>query len=375
MALSYLFLATGSLLPQAADITYLSQPTVALDWQLEAGDTMEIIDPDTKKTIYQVFSAQGYPIYYYQHVVDNVCFDSKCRPIQLNLYWNITGRYLGFCLENGEFLSRRDHKEFDTSDYHRLHALLADPLLPFRNVSFDQLVEPERSDSDEVDAVSGATSKQLSAYVVEGAAYTTYLLWSVLYGSAQDVVRQKTESQLDNELILKILGSPSSLDQIWGLNRIDPGSLLTAMIEQRLLKIIGANEFSVAHSAINAISQTHLRSGDLQQGLFAIYQEGQSNLRKPILDKLDLAVELDQSVLDNSYNLLPNLNGNELGQWLKLYDSHAIGDLATYKAVARLLENKNNFIARKAYGFLENKVLNDNTIDQAMRDFESKRGK
>jgi hypothetical protein len=48
---------------------------------------------------------------------------------------------LGFCLEDGEFLSRRDHEAFDTTDYQRLHTLLADPLLPFSNLSFDQLVE------------------------------------------------------------------------------------------------------------------------------------------------------------------------------------------------------------------------------------------
>ncbi|MBK8501610.1 MAG: hypothetical protein IPL46_05035 [Saprospiraceae bacterium] len=229
------------------DIRYLSPSTIPFDWELDIADTVEILDTVTGDVVYQVISKKGYPLYFYQEVADNVCFDNKCRPIDLKIYWNITGRYFGFMLEDGEFLSRRDHEAFDSTDYNRLHTLLADPLLPFFNLSFEELVDQKDVNSDQVDGVTGATSKQLSDYVVEGAAYTTYVLWTGLYGSARTVVRHTTESHLDNKLLSKILESSSSMDHIWALGKINGSEKLDSSIEKRLLKLIEGDDFFVCH--------------------------------------------------------------------------------------------------------------------------------
>jgi len=63
-------------------------------------------------TLFQIRSANGYPIAYYKKIFTGVCFDSECRMLDIVLYWNITGRYLGFELPEGEFLSKSDHQAF-----------------------------------------------------------------------------------------------------------------------------------------------------------------------------------------------------------------------------------------------------------------------
>ncbi|MCB0684925.1 MAG: hypothetical protein KDC53_00330, partial [Saprospiraceae bacterium] len=294
----------------------MTTPTIPFVWKEDIGDTLQILDTLSDKIIYQVNARNGTPLYFYSDLKDDVCFDKKCRPIDLKIYWNITGRYGGFMLENEEFLSRREHEAFDSTDYQRLHALLADPMLPFTNVSFEQLVDHGTQNDHPVDAISGATARQLSNFVVEGAAYTTYLLWTALYGSANQTVQHATERQLNNDLLLKILKSVSSTDQIWALNRINTNGQMDPMIEQRLIQLIRGDEFFVSYSAISLIRPTHLQSKSLQLSLFSIYKESMSNNRKPILERLYLAPELDRDLVQKSHELLPKLNGNELGQWL-----------------------------------------------------------
>lgn len=356
-----------------SDTRYLTPSTIQFEWKSDVADTSEIIDTVTGESIYRVTSKEGYPLYFYQVVADDVCFDNKCRPINLQIYWNITGRYFGFMLEDGEFLSRRDHEPFDTADYLRLHHLLADPMLPFANVRFEELVDSsETSDSSQVDGLTGATSRQLSAYVVEGAAYTTYVLWSALYGSAKALVEQATRSQLNKDLLLKILESPSSIDHIWGLKKIDALEKIDLSIEERILMLIGGEDFFVSYTAINWISPVHLQSFTLQDGLFDVYSKSQSNIRKPILDKLYGAPQLSPKVLLKSYELLPGLNGNELGQWLKLYMVHSITDQTTCWAVVKILQSENRFIANKAYQFLADLENMDPEIKEAIRSYKEK---
>ena len=127
--------------------------------------------------------------------------------LDIVVYWNITGRYLGFELPKGEFLSKYNHEPFSESEYQRLHTLLADSSIPLDAVSFEKLLEQPRNEEGTVDAVSGATSKSVAGMVVKGAAYTTYKLWNIVNGPTMDFVSELTEKQLTPTLIHRILQS------------------------------------------------------------------------------------------------------------------------------------------------------------------------
>jgi len=348
------------------DIKYFTESSVAVDWDLRAADTLALHDSINGDSLYKVSTLNGSPRYYYQEVSTNVCFDNKCRPIRVKVYWNITGRYWGFSLENEEFLSRREHEPFEVVDYERLHLLMSDPFLPFNDVTFEELIEEASSNIDQVDGITGATSKQLSAYVVEGAAYTTYVLWHRIYGANMDLIRRTTESELSSDLLVEILHSPVSADKIWGLGKVDPTSGLDQSLEKVLLDIISSEEFFTSYRALDAISATHLEKATLQEGLFSIYEVADNALRNLIIDKFKMASEISQSVLTRSLQFIPGANGVQLGHWLEIYEKYGFTDPETYQVIAGILHHENRIISKKAYQFLRSLDLEDEVVLKAL---------
>src|SRR5690606_20261779 len=97
---------------------YFMQPSFPLE---PAGGVKKfLIDTGTRHigqdTLFQAVTATGEPLVYYRHLIREVCFDGQCRLLNVLLYWDITGRYLGFELPAGEFLSKTEHEPFTTRE-------------------------------------------------------------------------------------------------------------------------------------------------------------------------------------------------------------------------------------------------------------------
>lgn len=304
---------------------------------------------------------------YYKKVKGEVCYDDECRLLDIVVYWNITGRYLGFELPKGEFLSKYNHEPFSESEYQRLHTLLADSSIPLDAVSFEKLLEQPRNEEGTVDAVSGATSKSVAGMVVKGAAYTTYKLWNIVNGPTMDFVSELTEKQLTPTLIHRILQSSDNNDKLWALNRIDTTTELTLDLEASLLEIISSDDFYLAYSAIHAIDPVHLNASDLQERLFSIYANVNHSIQKELLKKLMQSPFLSSEVVGASRDLLIQLNGQQLDDLLKLYTKQGVNDLETFKAVSKILENENKYISEKAYKFLIKIQTDDEFIMESLK--------
>ncbi|RAJ12356.1 hypothetical protein [Arenibacter echinorum] len=319
-------------------------------------------DTLTNETIFLHKTKDNLPLHYYKKVTGEVCIDQECRLLNIVVYWNITGRYLGFELPKGEFLSKYDHEPFSESEYQRLHQLLADSSMPLDVVSFEKLVEQPNKEQGTADAVSGATSKSVADMVVKGAAYTTYKLWNVINGPTMDLVSELTEKQLTPLLINRILQSPDNSDKLWALNRIVSATELTPDLETSLLEIVSSDDFYLAYSAIQAVEPVHLKATDLQEHLYSMYANVNHSIQKELLKKLGQAPELSLEVVNASRDLLNQLNGQQLDDLLKLYSKHGVNDLETCRSVVRILENENKYISKKAYDFLIGLQIDDATI-------------
>lgn len=374
------FILLGSLLifPLIApykpmEIRYSQPATIPFDWDSLQVYSISVTDTVAGEVIQQVQTAEGIPLFYARDIVTGVCFDDKCRPLNLTLYWNITGRYLGFRLPDEEFLSRYDHEPFVPEDYVLLNELLADPHLPLGNVSFEELIQPSEINTDSIDGVSGATSQDVLAYVVEGAAYTTYTMWNIVYGPTQDLVSSRTEEELTPELAALILQSPSSRDKLWAIDQLARFEELDTKVAEALLTIMDGEDFFTAYSAINAITAAHLTSESLQIGLLSKYKSLNHSLGKAIIERLKAAPKISPEVVKSSRRLLADLNGQQLGHVLELYHQHTIYDATTGQAVAKLLKDENRFIAEKAYRYLLEVQTDEAAILQALADYEKLR--
>ncbi len=352
-------------------IKYMQVATIESSPAGEPSIVVTFKDSVTNETIYLRKTKDNIPLHYFKKVIGEVCYDDECRLLDIVVYWNITGRYLGFELPKGEFLSKYDHDPFSENEYQRLHTLLADSSIPLDAVSFEKLVEQPKNDEGVVDAVSGATSKSVADMVVKGAAYTTYKLWNIVNGPTMDIVSKLTEKHLTPTLIYRILQSPDISDRLWALNRMDALNVLTPQLEDTLLEIISSDDFYLSYSAINAINVIHLKSVELQRGLFANYPKANHSIQTALLKKLIEAPFLSSEIIQDSRVLLPQLNGQQLNDLLQLYTKHKVHDTKTYSEVTKILKNENKYISKKAYSFLINIQTDDEFIMERLKAYKN----
>lgn len=343
-------------------IKFAQRATISLEQGGIPGDTLGFWNSSSSDSLFLVLTGENIPLHYFKKIHTGVCFDNKCRELDIIVYWNITGRYLGFELPVGEFLSKSEHKPFEEAEYKRLNELLADPTLPFGDISFKSLMDASKSATGLVDGVSGATSAEVEKIVVRGAAYTTYTLWNIVYGPTQALLSQLTEEQLTPDLISLILQSPDISDRVWALERIDQTIELNPELTSTLLNVITGEEFFLAYSAINAIGPVHLRSDTFQSDLFSCYGEANFSIQSLIVEKFLEAPFLSPDVLETSRDYLEQLNGQQLGEFLRLYTKHSVYDLETCQTMAKIVQNENKYISQKAYEFLKGVDTSDPMI-------------
>jgi hypothetical protein len=359
----------------AGQIRYFRTPAISRKPDTTLAFIAASQDSIANDTLFQIRSKEGYPMAYFRKVRTSVCFDNKCRLLKVNLYWTSTGRYLGFELPKGEFLSKAEHKPFTPAEYERMSELLADPLSALATLSYAELA-PQAKPADkesEVDGVSSATAKNVLEYVVEGAAYTTYKMWHVVYGSTQEDVARLTEKSLSPDFILTVLDSPDLTDKIWVLNHIRGFVELTPALQKVLLGFINATDYNLAERAIYAFSASDLKSAAIQLALLAKFRESNYALKKLIIGKFKEAPMLDVQVKKAFADDLKSLNSELISNVLDLFRKQKIADINTCRTIAELLTNKNELIAKKAFDFLVAQPVSDARIEKQLEDFKLKK--
>lgn len=354
-----------------SEIRYFQEPTISFDMDNEQTSIIEQTDKASGRVVYQV-NTNNHPLYYYSNIKTGVCLDDECRPLDIVLYWNITGRYLGFTLPEDEFLSKYDHEAFTKVEYERLHMLLADSLLPLDNLSYEDLTQEavnQTDESTEVDGVSGATSQNILDYVVEGAAYTTYTLWNIVYGSTQDLVKHSTIENLTDKLLTAILQSSDIGDKFWALRHIEEAGKLTPALQDEVLECISDANYSLGTSATRALDSTALQSEVLQTQLMDKVYQCKSGLKFLIIKKLQEAPNLSAQVVNLSSQNLHAVNGKLLESILNLYRAHKISDQEAIHRIASLLKEENRFISQKAFEYLNEVEIEDSSVHQQLIDY------
>jgi hypothetical protein len=342
------------------DIRYFQSSTIPIENSTDV-TTVFIADSLAEQDIFLARTSNGTPLYYFIELRTGICFDNKCRPLDMVLYWNITGRYLGFELPDGEFLSKYDHTPFTKKEYEKLHNLLADPFLPLGNYEFEDLVKIPDTVNIQVDGVSGATAKDVRDYVVEGAAYTTHKLWNVIQGPIREQVMALTENSLDSFLFRKILESADQSDRTWALERVSLLSELDDSVIDTLINILLEDEYFQSYLLLKSLSSHQLESGDLQLKLFNLIGKVDHGIENMIFDKLTDALHLSQAVVDYSISTLRKLGGMQLVRLLKLYSHHGVNEAGLFEELRKMVPNENIFVENQVLQFLEK---NANSPDQ-----------
>ncbi|MEM6344087.1 MAG: hypothetical protein AAF927_09415 [Bacteroidota bacterium] len=141
------------------------------------------------------------PLYYFAYINTPVCIDGSCKPLFVNVYWDLLGNYVGYGVIEAELLTKYDHELFTSEDYQKLHWLLLNKhsILARKKLSdlFDTKpakVEKVTFNGVELDAVSGATKREIGQSVVKGALYSCYTLWHLVHGPIADSMHNRIKA-------------------------------------------------------------------------------------------------------------------------------------------------------------------------------------
>tara|TARA_R110002050_G_scaffold149169_1_gene275539 strand:- start:8597 stop:9733 length:1137 start_codon:yes stop_codon:yes gene_type:complete len=348
------------------NIVRFNEFSISKEIHAEVPIIIDFKDTLSNDTLVEYLSEEQIPVMYSRKFLTGVCIDGKCRMLNIELFWNITGRYLGFKLPEGEFLSKTEHVKFNSNEYDMLNHLLANPLSELANYSLKELVPEEDTTKYKVDAVSSATIAAVLDYIVPGAVYTTYTLWHYVYGPTKQEIEKITSERLSTEIALELLNSQNKDDQIWTLNHISGKVEISVSLQDKLMEIISGNDIYLAEQSLHTLKPENLTS-EIQIELINTFIKVGFLQKRLIIQKLEDSPNLDNYVIKKFSSELNGLNGVLVKTILEMFTIHNVEDEMVTENVSELLKDDNRYIAKQAFKYLENI---DNPDKKTVRDIE-----
>lgn len=190
--------------------------TLRSDWQAvdaeRAVDSFSNKDTLLEHQLYLLSDSVGQPRLFYADILTPVCIDGICKPVYIELYWDLTGGYAGYGIYEDKPLTKFDHDAFLPADYEKMNRLLADNNSVLRRKELSDLFDDQAENAkrieyqgEKLDAVSGATKKEIKESIVEGALYSCYTLWHLVHGEAARDIEHYLDSIYTEELEARFL--------------------------------------------------------------------------------------------------------------------------------------------------------------------------
>lgn len=198
----------GSKQPERPSNSYLAMKGILTKHTF----TADLLDSLSGQEILELQDTTGITLWFGRQIYKDVCMTSQCKMIRLWLFWDGAGNYLGFQVPDDEPFTKSDHTEFETLDYDKLHAILADTSSILKNLKTEDLtVEEKEKNPYEVDGYTAATQPGIKDVVVKDAVYTCHTLWHTVYGPSRGAVLAILEERISEDYLRLLFnsGNPS----------------------------------------------------------------------------------------------------------------------------------------------------------------------
>ena len=335
------------------NIKYKNELT--LDFPVAKINNKVIYDEVEQKnvTLYQYISDKGFPVYYSRNISTGVCYDNQCKQLNITLYWNPTGRYLGFELPEKEFLSKDDHVPFTEEEYIRLNKLLSDPKLPLGDFTYNQIAAKNKAALYSVDGVSGATSKDVLEYVIKGSAYTTYTIYELVYGATQSEVESWTNQVLTDEFLEDILTESPYQDKLWVIDLIQGRLSHFSQSRDIVLDLMKSDDFSLAEKSLNSLIAEDLMDEEVQIKLMGEFHDFDFGMKSRTLSLLKNANYISPKVVEILNDDIEDMEVPIIAAILDIYKAKGIKDSKTIAAARKISDSENRYLAKKAEDYIQ----------------------
>lgn len=310
--------------------------------------------PDTVITdsIYMLLLGNGMPLAYSANIHTTVCANNECLPVKIEMFWDPTGAYLGFKLPNGMPLTKEKHVLFSEEEYTQLNKLLANKQSVLLDYELDELVTPEKNDT-EVDGISSATITEIKNVIVPGAVYTCYQLYKIVNGPIAQFISQNTSKIMTPAFASLLVDSKREEEIAWLLDRTNLQDSDYLHIKQKLVEIMNDLDYSISFRIRNCLTQEDLDDAVIQHLLLDAFISSNPVIQLEIMKKLGESNQLDEKLFNYFSKSLQGFNSNILIYSLQLLSKQNHVDPCVLDYVSELLTSKNKYLAAKAWLFIE----------------------
>lgn len=347
-------LLLGNILPDAKVRMFLNSP---FHPDKTAKMTKVLINfsdsiPDDTLTIY--FSTTNHPEAFSRNIHTAVCIDSLCRFVDITLYWEITGKYLGFSLPRGMELTKKEHTPFTESEYTRLNEILGDATSQLGYYTPDE-IHPVKQTGVNTDGITGATLPDLTAWIVPEAAYTSYTLWHLTYGATRDsIAAYSKKNLLSNQLLTNLLNSNDSYNQITALQWIGETNLNCNQFIEPALIILHKGNYQSTGQALKFLKSCSIDKERLQKEVIQLLESEEFRIKNLAIEHIRESEKLTQPVARELLTHLKSDNYYLVNVILTLLENRYQPDYEDQLKLSILLESKNGNISNRIYYFLLN---------------------
>jgi hypothetical protein len=308
--------------------------------------------PNDSLTLF--FSDNNYPEAFSRDIHTAVCIDTLCRLVNITLYWEITGKYLGYSLPSGEELTKREHIPFLDSDYLRLNEILSDSSSQLGYYTMAE-IHPPKQKNDKTDGITGATIPDLSSWIVPEAAYTSYTLWHLAYGITRDSIVAYTKRHLlSNSLLISIMQKKNPYSQIKALQWAGESDLPLNQFSEPASGILHGGNYYASRQAMNFLKKCRLDNEHLQTEVIPLLDSEDFRIKNIAIEYLRTADQISQPVARQIMTRINSDNYYLVNVLLTLLEKRAKPDEADQLNLCKLLDSKNPNIANRVYYFLLN---------------------
>jgi len=342
------FILLKSLTQASGDYKY-----VDFNSACEGGDNIEITSSlhlkDTLNHEYFLhYDKNDEPCFYKTGLTTPVCETGVCYLVNIELYWDLAGDFIGFDLDNGE-LTKLNHEPFTDDDYKKLKDILNNKHWPLANYPIRNLIVDSTYQviDEEVDGYSGATASFINANDnIPGALYTVYTLWHhVNNHQLTSQLKRYTVSILDHEFLLKMLSSEKAGYQELGLENLSMLEQLSKNELAHLVKIILETDAVLAEKAIEKFPLDNLNE---QTILWSAYANASDRIRNSIVQKFsneEVAVDILLQMSTYLFQMKSYYSFKKLFDFICL---NADANPVIKKNLKQLLHHENQFFKREA---------------------------
>jgi len=328
--------------------------------------------PDDMLTIY--FSGTSQPEAFSRNIYTAVCIDSLCRPVDITLYWEMTGKYIGYSLPPGEELTKREHVPFSESDYKRLSEILSDSTSQLGFYSPEE-IHPAKQAVKKSDGITGATLPDLSPWIVPEAAYTSYTIWHLTYGATRDSIVNYTKKHLlSNQLLTNILQNKDPYNQIMALRWISESNMNSNQFIEPALTVLQSGNYQSSRQALKFLKLSGIDNERLQLEIIKLLESEEFRFKNLAIEYIRESEKLTTPVAQALMNHINTDNFYLVNVILSLLEKRYNPDYEDQLKLCTLLDSKNENVGNRVYYFLLNLPVQSPDLAKQLNRYRKKNG-